>query len=115
MAIGTGHRESAVGLIEGYVLHRSGLVAQRSHALVFGIDEVHGEFAVLVSNQAGLSKPWTYSLPTAIQFPSELRATSRTGSVVRTNISSNLAFSSENRLTVPSSEPVMKKPFYAGD
>jgi hypothetical protein len=53
----------------------------------------------------------TYSLATAIQFPSGLRATSRTGSVVLTRISSNLLPSSEYLLTVPSSEPVMKKPF----
>lgn len=52
-----------------------------------------------------------YSLATAIQFPSGLRATSRTGNVVLTRISSNLLPSSEYLLTVPSSEPVMKKPF----
>jgi hypothetical protein len=52
----------------------------------------------------------TYSLATAIQFPSGLNATSRTGSDVLTSISSNLLFSREYLLTVPSSDPAMKKP-----
>jgi hypothetical protein len=54
----------------------------------------------------------TYSLATAIQFPSGLKATSRIGSVALSRISSNLLPSSVYLLTVPSSDPVMKKPFY---
>jgi hypothetical protein len=54
----------------------------------------------------------TYSLATAIQFPSGLRATSRMGKVARSSISSNFPPSMVYLLTVPSSDPVMKKPFY---
>jgi hypothetical protein len=54
----------------------------------------------------------TYSLATAIQFPSGLSATSRMGSVALSSISSNLLPSSVYLLTVPSSDPVIKKPFY---
>ena len=55
----------------------------------------------------------TYSLATAIHLPSGLRATSRMGNVALSRISSNLLPSSVYLLTVPSSEPVMKKPFYS--
>jgi len=53
-----------------------------------------------------------YSLATATQFPSGLNARSRTGSEVLTSISSNFCVSIEYLLTVPSSDPAMKNPFY---
>lgn len=99
-------------LVEGNVFHRSRLIAKRSYSVhILGVHDVDNEFAILVSLRYPLSDFVTYSLATAIQFPFGLSATSRTGRVVLTSISSNLPSSSEYLLTVPSSEPVMKKPF----
>ena len=108
MTVGAGYGELGPGLVEGNVFDGSRLFAQAFHALVFDVYEVYDEFTAFVSDQIGRLEPHTYSLATAIQLPSGLRATSRTGSVVLTKISSNLPLSSENLLTVPSSEPVMK-------
>lgn len=55
----------------------------------------------------------THSLATATQLQSGLSATSLTGNVVLTRISSSLLFSKEYLHTVPSSDPAMKKSFYA--
>jgi hypothetical protein len=54
----------------------------------------------------------TDSLATAAQFPSGDNTISRIGNVHLVSILSKLYVSSEYMQTVPSSDPVMKKPFY---
>jgi hypothetical protein len=55
----------------------------------------------------------TYSLATAAQLASGEMAMSRTGSVHRVSIPSSLLVCKEYFVTVPSSEPTMKKSFLA--
>src|SRR5436190_13573164 len=54
----------------------------------------------------------TYSLATATHKPSGDNAKSRIGNVQRTSILSNSFVRKEYKLTVPSSDPIMKKSFY---